>query len=105
MDTYDAENEEDKEAEQQHVAQHGQRVQQQGDQDAHTCRRRKRVKTRSAQHNPSEHSLHILFCGSGVTYLAKRVLILLWNAKKIFVQTMCVLNLFYFAFVLYRFLC
>lgn len=38
LDTNDPENEEDKEAEQQHITQHGQRVQQQGHQYAHTCR-------------------------------------------------------------------
>lgn len=32
----DAEDEEDKEAERQHVAQHGQRVQEEGDEDTHT---------------------------------------------------------------------
>lgn len=36
LDAYDAEYEEDKEAEQQHVTQHGQGVQQQGHQDTHT---------------------------------------------------------------------
>jgi len=38
LDAHHAEDEEDEEAEGQHVAQHGQRVQQQGHQDAHACR-------------------------------------------------------------------
>lgn len=37
LDTNDAEDEEDEEAQQQDVAQHGQRVQQQRDEDAHAC--------------------------------------------------------------------
>lgn len=36
LDTNDSKNEEDKEAEQQHITQHWQCVQQQGHQDAHT---------------------------------------------------------------------
>ena len=38
LDTHDAEDEEDKEAEQEDVPEHGQRVQQQRDQDPHACR-------------------------------------------------------------------
>lgn len=37
LDANDAENEEDEEAEQKDVPEHGQRVQQQSDQDSHAC--------------------------------------------------------------------
>lgn len=37
LDSHDAKDEEDEETEQQNIAQHGQRVQQQCDEDAHAC--------------------------------------------------------------------
>ena len=56
LDADDAEYEEDEEAEQQHVAQHGQGVQQQGHQDTHTWERERRqtseVKQPAAHHTP-----------------------------------------------------
>ncbi len=67
LDADDAEYEEDKEAEQQHVTQHGQCVQQQGHQDAHTWeKRRGQGQTAGHTHCTTTHTQQTYLCGLDV---------------------------------------